>query len=299
MLYECVVNPDLLLEFAKDRRNYKNFIKKFTIGGSLVYCDFPQIKRIKRKILSSQSPHANDLEKARLIELIEAIDYFHKSRRLNPYNGELDWCSNILKENIFFEFGHIISDNAINTQNYINAEDFFDIDYPLQKRINKTCFDMNSNVSSLLRLSSEIIFIDPYFKGSDRWINVLKAFIISSFNNNFHDHVKVVIVYDGGKKNASTATNIRHSIQKINITVPKEKKLTIFIKSISEKNSGYALHNRFILTDVGGFCFPFGLDENDATDDIFILNNESYRVNWEQYSKLNEYNLLDVVEINY
>jgi len=299
MLYECVVSPNLLLEFAKDRRNYKNFIKKFTLGGSLVYCDYPQIKKMKRKILGSQSSDVNDLEKTRLIELIEAIDDFHKSRRLNSYNGELDWASNIIKENNFFEFGHIISDNTTNTHNYINCDDFLDIDYPLQKRINKTCLDMNSTVSSLLRLSSEIILIDPYFKGSDRWINVLKTFINSAFNKNFHDHISVVIIYDGGKQSAATAANIKYSIQRANITLPKEKKLTIVIKSISEKNGCYALHNRFILTDLGGFCFPFGLDENDATDDIFILNNESHKTNWEQYSKLDYYNILEKIEIHY
>ncbi len=299
MLHECVINPSLLLDFAKNRRDYSDFIRKFTLGSSFIYCDFPQIKKMKRKIFELQDPNANDLEKTRLIELINSIGEFHKAKRLSIYNKELNWSENILCENEKHNFGHIISADNLDIPNYLDFNGFLEINYPLQKRIRKTIEDIDSSTSSLLRLSAEVILVDPYFKGSSRWLNVLKAIVASVFNYNSNSAINIVIIFDGSKQNATTAEHIKYNIQRVNINIPEGKELNIIIRSLSEKAGGPSLHNRYLLTELGGFCFPYGLDESDATDDIFILNKENHNINWLQYTDLNYYNVIEEVLINY
>ena len=48
---------------------------------------------------------------------------------------------------------------------------------------------------------------------------------------------------------------------------------------------GQGLHNRYILTDVGGVQFFTGLDEGDpgTTDDISLLGADAYRERLENY----------------
>jgi hypothetical protein len=52
------------------------------------------------------------------------------------------------------------------------------------------------------------------------------------------------------------------------------------------RNGGERLHNRYILTDVGGVHFGFGLDEGDpgTTDDIALLSADAYRQRLENYT---------------
>ncbi|MDV0892744.1 hypothetical protein RZP85_10885, partial [Enterobacter cloacae] len=107
------------------------------------------------------------------------------------------------------------------------------------------------------------------------------------------------IIFDGSKQNATTAEHIKFNIQRVNINIPEGKELNIIIRSLSEKAGGPSLHNRYLLTELGGFCFPYGLDESDATDDIFILNKENHNINWLQYTSLNYYNVIEEAIINY
>lgn len=50
------------------------------------------------------------------------------------------------------------------------------------------------------------------------------------------------------------------------------------------------LHNRFLLTDKGGVMWGTGLDEQGSSDrktesdDLFLLNEELYRLHWDKWN---------------
>ena len=54
----------------------------------------------------------------------------------------------------------------------------------------------------------------------------------------------------------------------------------------SEKDGGQPLHNRYILTELGGVSFQHGLDDGKKgdTDDVALLDRESYELRWAQYA---------------
>ena len=53
----------------------------------------------------------------------------------------------------------------------------------------------------------------------------------------------------------------------------------MWVRRWRNRPGGDKLHNRYILTDVGGVQFGAGLDEGDqgATDDVTIIDDDTYR----------------------
>ena len=68
-----------------------------------------------------------------------------------------------------------------------------------------------------------------------------------------------------------------------------------------QKIVGEKLHNRFILTDRGGVIFGVGLDDGDGaaeeTDDIKLLDDETYKIRWQQYTSGVAFDLVDELVI--
>ena len=57
------------------------------------------------------------------------------------------------------------------------------------------------------------------------------------------------------------------------------------VRRLSEKQGGERLHNRYILTDLGGVTFGIGLDEgaDGGTDDLALMGRGQYELRWSQY----------------
>nr|MEC4583581.1 hypothetical protein [Candidatus Parabeggiatoa sp.] len=50
------------------------------------------------------------------------------------------------------------------------------------------------------------------------------------------------------------------------------------------------MHNRYILTDIGGVLFGTGLDddndgESTSTDDVTLLDESAYKQHWKKYGQ--------------
>jgi hypothetical protein len=62
--------------------------------------------------------------------------------------------------------------------------------------------------------------------------------------------------------------------------------MTLRIVRLEQRPQGEQLHNRYILTDVGGVLFGAGLDEGDdgITDDVHLLDRAQYEQRWQQYA---------------
>jgi Regulator of RNA terminal phosphate cyclase/Sigma-54 interaction domain/CRISPR-associated protein (Cas_Csm6) len=52
-----------------------------------------------------------------------------------------------------------------------------------------------------------------------------------------------------------------------------------------QREGGEKLHNRYILTDIGGVSFAVGLDDGDdgETDEVTLLEEKTYKFRWMQY----------------
>jgi hypothetical protein len=64
------------------------------------------------------------------------------------------------------------------------------------------------------------------------------------------------------------------------------RNVTIEFVRWKQRDGGEKLHNRYILTDLGGVSFGVGLDEGKAgeTDDLLLLPRTQYERRWSQYA---------------
>ena len=62
--------------------------------------------------------------------------------------------------------------------------------------------------------------------------------------------------------------------------------MPLFVRRWKEREGGEKLHNRYILTDIGGVQFGVGLDEGEpgTTDDIARLSVDTFRKRFEDYA---------------
>jgi|SRR5262249_19091083 len=66
-----------------------------------------------------------------------------------------------------------------------------------------------------------------------------------------------------------------------------------------QRDGGEKLHNRFILTDMGGVRFGVGLDDgaDGETDEIELLGDETYKLRLAQYTSTSAFDLVDEVVV--
>ena len=62
--------------------------------------------------------------------------------------------------------------------------------------------------------------------------------------------------------------------------------LRVDLVRLRQRDGGERLHNRYILTELGGVTFGVGLDQGDSadTDDIQLLDRAQYEARWRQYA---------------
>jgi hypothetical protein len=143
----------------------------------------------------------------------------------------------------------------------------------------------------LLRVSREILLIDPNFQFKERFTRPLKAFLSEllpyagvirrielhlNYNNRDLSHQTFRDEFLGDAKN-----NLRHCCP----TGGQEllKKLDFFIWERPESNR---MHPRYILTEVAGLKFDYGLDESIAgheLTDVDLVSGHSLQGRWKEF----------------
>lgn len=152
---------------------------------------------------------------------------------------------------------------------------------PTRDVVSRNANQMASKVAQLLRLSSRIVFIDPHFDSRElRFRRPLLAFVEAArrLDGSYPATIEVRSGTDG--------TPVWfEGLCRANLPNWIPAGLDITIAILEEQVGGEKLHNRYILTDLGGVKFGIGLDEGDPgqTDDIDLLDEAQYQQRWQQY----------------
>src|SRR5262249_17455720 len=133
------------------------------------------------------------------------------------------------------------------------------------------------------KVCREVLFIDPHFSPKEpRYQHPLKEFLaILHSNQSFPERIEVHTGED------LEVGFFKDECQKWLPRIIPER-LKVRLVQWLQRDRGEKLHNRFILTDKGGVMFGVGLDDGDGadgeTDDITLLDKETYWLRWKQYT---------------
>ena len=294
MIYEFALEPNILHEAASTPRDSRSFIDYFSLGAPAVISNFPSFKWLRRYVLQGQSTDAGDLERARLDEIVSFIGEQVRVKRPSNYDGCKSWRENTAQENQRVAFDHILTSEVDAELDSLTLSKIFEgeLNYPSQLLVRRTAAEMASAVSSMLRISSRLVFIDPYFDDRSRKWNPFLAFLDAAMNKRVSDNLDILVVYGADKDRSAAPDFLANKLAKSGIKLPDC--CSVSFRSIREIPDGEKLHNRYVLSDVGGMSFGIGLDEEDEShqDDVFLLDDQKYRLRWSQYVEMEGFELV-------
>jgi hypothetical protein len=165
----------------------------------------------------------------------------------------------------------------------------------------KTANALADQLAPLLRMASKIVLVDPYFEANKAgYSEVLSLLINRAISGRSPERAwpKVTVMTGvGDRDKPASAIPFDEQLRRESVHrcgkaaeylgrwVPKG--LQIEFLCIAQFMSGDQVHNRLLLTDVGGASIPYGTQAlGDAVfDDITPLFAGQHRARWRQYGK--------------
>lgn len=172
---------------------------------------------------------------------------------------------------------------------------------PTIKVTKKTAEELANQLAPLLRLSNRIILVDPYFEAQiPEYQGVLTALLQKAVSTRAAGRsVPSMLLISGVAHRSPDAAGLPRAEQLLRVAkhrcgmalarlgaaVPRG--LSITFQCAAAFGDGDELHNRYLLTDVGGASLPYGTHPTGewVYDDITPLFEGQYSKRWRQYGK--------------
>ena len=291
MIREYALEPELVATWH-DRLLGRFFIEKFGYGTGRVVSRYPKKwpRLVWNAFQATFKATAGEMGRKRVEELLAQLTTPDIRRPDCIWTDTRDWLENAEEENTRRPFHAILAlDNPRDRAEVMLSDDVLTgtpeaWNAPNSIVLDRTAASLADGVAPMLRCATRIFFIDPHFRASQsKFRNPLAAFLQVVRT----DASQVALELHTGHvtENAPDWNTFRRECeQRLPGIIPTG--LTLIVRRWKNRTGGEKLHNRYILTDIGGVQFGCGLDEGDqgTTDDITLLSVNSYSRRHEEYS---------------
>lgn len=229
-----------------------------------------------------ESLNCPDVEKSRVEVRLRALDKRVFSSRSNAvFNGDRTWIDNALEEHGKRPFRAVVASSP-SAQGFVLDASEVDESHPLWhveqgQVLSRDPAVFADAVSLLLSVSSRVVFVDPYFKSSDHEkrqavIALLQATPI----------LTIEIVASNAALDHTEAHRSAASV--LPRWLPAGRSVVLSCRQ--QKGNGPRLHNRYLLTDVGGVQFGDSIEAGalGETDRVSILGDGEHKRLWQEYT---------------
>jgi len=297
MIYEYALEPDMVATWG-ELQNYRFFLRAFGQGQGRIVSRYP--KKWAAKVWDSFET-GTDMDRKRLEELLVRFKETMIKRKDVIWDDKRSWVENALHEHARYPFSSILAKN--NPENYpeILREEALGTtpcpswDIPHGLKINRNIIDMATAVRGMLSCCRWVKFIDPYLSPRrHEYKTSLRAFLKILVQNRAVGPPESIEIHS--RIQTDNVEFIQDSFKKF---IPAGLKVAFF--QWKERKGGQRLHNRYILSDLGGVSFLHGLDtgKEGETDDINRLDFEQYIFRCDQYDTISSAfdKVIDPIEI--
>ncbi|MHC1698747.1 MAG: hypothetical protein AB9919_11945 [Geobacteraceae bacterium] len=287
MIFGYALEPELVATWG-NKADYRYFYDKFGLGQQRLMVEFPKLKNWRRQVLKS-AIGVGDEELQKITAMIGILtDRVIACCPTAEYDGTQSWLENAEIEHSNCPFQAILAHSnprrlpCIITPDSVGTPGDSRWDVADHLPPDRTIISMQQHLQALLSNCTEIVFIDPHFGPENpRHRRPLQAYLRGLFINRRAPLSRVVV--KTGTKAAfpffeSTCT------QEMPRIIPNG--LEVVFYRLKQRDNSEKLHNRYILTDIGGVNFGVGLDEGseNETEDVGLLTRKQYELRWEQYA---------------
>ncbi len=292
MIREFALEPRLVGTWTEDQARY--YRNQFSMDGGRVVSRWPAQWRNDVLRAFDESEYAGSTRRRKQLNLFlrklkrRMIDRPESERTSESTAG---WLPSALREHERCPFRAILAGSNPGGHSDVLLHDDIDDD-PLWQVTRGVVVDrraeaMADAIASTLRLSKRIVLVDPYFrpKRSEN-LEVLERFCERMFRSRPGTPPEQLTILtefcikrgeDGYFRDACKRELARR--------VPEG--LRVVVRRLEPKKGRDEMHNRYVLTELCGIQFGFGLDTGKAgaTDDITLLSEQQYRHRWKQYAQ--------------
>ena len=286
MLHEYAVEPELVATWT-DRKTGRFFLDRFGLGSPRIISTYPR-KHWKRLVQTAwEKNNSSDGEPKRVEVLIQKLSEVMVARRDAVWSPDRTWLGNVLDEHRRIPFHAILVRSDAGAHPNILVADEVDESTALwavpYKTVRRTPTAIAGVVRDMLRMAVAILFVDPYFSPQPRYATVLAACLRKCLDQRVGRERPVVRIFAAADKTGARQDFENECHVKLPHMLPQGQRVTI--ARLTERPNGDMLHNRYVLTELGGVCFPAGLAaKHRATDDPWLLAREQYKTRWSQYA---------------
>ena len=284
MIFEYALEPEMVAAWCRDHYKCRFFQDHFGVAQGRLVSRYP--KKWAKKVWKVSSA-SDDMDKTRLTELLARLKDTMVKRKDMVWNDEESWLQNALQEHGRFPFRAILASgnpegrSEVLDEGEITAASCPAWDNPHGKIVHRQAAEMANATKEILTCCRWVKFIDPYFSQcKQRHKDTLREFFRILFRERPVGPPDTIEIHASGSGTGATIDHLKEFYEKI---IPISIQVTLF--QWQKKPGGQSLHNRYILTDIGGVSFAHGLDTGAAgeTDDIHRLDSEQYQFRCRQY----------------
>jgi len=296
LIHEYLVDPELVLKWASNTRDYSDFMNAFGVGTSRITSGFPKL-RTWRKLALQKIPYddPDSLMAQRAVELVNGITEAQVQRDGFLFRITDEWEENVTREHnrVAFDFVLLHDKRTLQLNNSFKQDDIYEPakacwNHPIAGVIERRAAHMAGFVGNLLRLSNRIVLVDPYLSVTNAKLDPIVAFIRKALEGRVSEtRPSFEVLYDS--KRTTQAPSLHAGILRYLEIDPGTINLTV--RSLEQRQGGQEIHNRYLLTDLGGITFGHGLDEGSSTDDIALMNKDVYSIRWSEYADCRGFNV--------
>lgn len=286
MIHAFALEPKLVATWGK-REEYRFVCDKFGLGTPRALLELPAFRKWKRDVyLAANELALSQKEMTRIEELFKLFGD-HKCRRTDSvYNGLLTWLENAESEYDRRPFGAIVAaQNPREHQGVLvsgqlderGAQWACEVGAPPAR----TAEALAGVLSPMLINCKTLHLVDPYWNPAEpRYSKVLEALMDVLVTHALSP--ELIRVHCSDKLALAL---FEKAATEMAARLPKG--CTIEFARWKEREGGEKLHNRYVLTDLGGVSLGIGLDAGKAgqTDDLVLLPRALYLHRWLQYVK--------------
>jgi len=281
MIAEYALEPEMVATWG-DRSNHRFFIREFGSSQGRLVSRYP--KKWAKKVWESFAG-SDEMDRKRLEELLVRLQETMIKRKDFVWDDAQPWLNNAVLENARHPFRAILARNNRESRPEILCEDVLAStpcpgwDSPHGVAVHRNAPEMAAAVKQMLACCRWVKFIDPHLSpGRPDYRASLRAFLRVLAGGRPVGPPESIEIHTG--LHNGTKDFLRNAYQEL---IPEGLQVTVY--QWQERPGGQRLHNRYILTDLGGVSFFHGLDTgaDGETDDLARLDIDPYLLHAKQY----------------
>jgi len=283
MIFEYALEPEMVSTWG-DLLNYRYYIREFGSEQGRLVSRYPKkwVKKVWESFVG-----CSVMERKRLEELLAQMKYTMVKRRDYVWNDAETWLTNVSVEHARHPFRAVlVRSNPTNQPEILDEEILATPSCPAWDNshgmiVKRDAEEMAEAIKNMLACSRWVKFIDPYISPSrSDYRPSLQAFLKILASERPVGPPDLIEIHTG--LHSATADFLKQKYLNI---IPSGLQVTVYQwKTIPNEQE---LHNRYVLTDLGGVSFLHGLDTGrggNNFDDVNRLSFDQYTLRCKQYN---------------